>query len=420
MGLMQGYSEATSASIPSFERSLRGVIDSANFKNGEFPLKGYDLDFGSGKISPHDADNVLSITRIKDSTHSSKGPTIVTKDPAIRGIDDGEVQALRALKNRGFKTSNIYYENVPASSAQRAKTFKLFNEVLDEGGKIHLTPRTDTINAIPDELKVPDSVYKKMFQQASKEADNIADDLASTVSGTVTKQGYKSFVPKNSLGTGGGYKNVFSYTVTKSGATSLDDGVSAAASTAKSTASSAMRGLRYAVVPLVIVGIALDVIDLRKAYKKDQEEGGYRNTVTTSGRIAGAWAGGLAGAKVGAVAGAAVGAFFGGVGAGPGALIGGVIGGIAGAIGGALAGEHIASEAYDIAEGGSSVPMTRTPIHETISTEYDYSIPITVPGGFAPDEFIAPSVPSEEFFIPSINRPPMHETISYEVSMDVK
>jgi hypothetical protein len=202
---------------------------------------------------------------------------------------------------------------------------------------------------------------------------------------------------------------------------SLDDGISAAAaSTAKSTASSALKGMKYAAVPLMIIGIGLDIKDLNDAYVKDQEEGGYRNTVATSGRIAGAWGGGLAGAKIGAAAGAAVGAFFGGIGAVPGAIIGGVAGGIIGAIGGALAGEYIASEAYDIAEGGPSVPMTRTPIHETISAEYDYSIPITLPGGFDPGESIAPSIPNENFFIPSINRPPLHETISYEVSMDVK
>ncbi len=360
MGLLQGYSEAMSPSGMSLRLSFPGIIDSVNSPKGRISLRGLDLDFGGGKISPHDAPNVLSITRIDDPLRSSKGPTIVTKD-LVSGIDDGEIQVLKALKDRGFKTSTIYYENVPAPPADRSRTFKLFNDILEDGGEIHVSPRTKSTIAIPKKGAVPESVYKKAFQQASKEADNIADDVATAVSGSVKNNGFQSFVPKKALSPKGGYNNVFSYTVKKAGATSADDAVSAAArsstmaaakGTAKSTASGALKAMRYAAVPLMIIGVAMDVIDLHNAYKKDQEEGGYRNTVTTSGRIAGAWGGGLAGAKIGAAAGAAVGVWFGGIGAAPGALIGAVAGGILGAIGGSLAGEYVAGEVYDAAEGG--------------------------------------------------------------------
>ncbi len=64
--------------------------------------------------------------------------------------------------------------------------------------------------------------------------------------------------------------------------------------------------------------------------------------------------------------------------------------------------------------------MTRTPIHETISTEYDYSPPITLPEGFDPGEFIPPSDTSGELFVPYTKRTPIRETVSYEISMDVK
>jgi hypothetical protein len=64
--------------------------------------------------------------------------------------------------------------------------------------------------------------------------------------------------------------------------------------------------------------------------------------------------------------------------------------------------------------------MTRTPIHETISTEYDYSPPITLPEGFDPGEFITPAAPDGEIFVPYTKRTPTHETVSYEISMDVK
>lgn len=394
-----------------------------NFPDGQIPKEGLKLDFGSGRISPHDAKNVLGISRfeltdpglsaaqIKSVKYVPKSPTIVT----YQNVENSELQVLKYLDEQGFKTSKIYYENVPALPGQRAETFKLFDNVLKPGGKIELTPRS---------AEIQNAFSEKNLVNARSYADDIANELKNSVKGNIV--GQPSYTPRLAhpkveiLSA----DNVFKYTIQK--ADDVDNSLLAAAGkegalmskVAKTTGfmktavTKAAPVVRYAVPILIVAGIVLDGIDLYNAYQKDKEEGGYRNTVETSGKIAGTWAGGLAGAKIGAVAGFCIG--------GPiGAAIGAVAGGIVGGLIGAYAGKEIASTGYDIATGEGPVTNTRVPMHETISTQYEYSPAITMPEGFNNNFDASYFMPNNITLDYGATSQALQGTISYDASLDL-
>lgn len=93
---------------------------------------------------------------------------------------------------------------------------------------------------------------------------------------------------------------------------------------------------RHAGKGLLVVGVAADVIDLKRSHAADEARGDGRRTETKRavGRVAGGWTGAAAGAATGAVIGSAVPIV--------GTAVGAIAGGIAGSIGGSTIGEWLA------------------------------------------------------------------------------
>lgn len=102
----------------------------------------------------------------------------------------------------------------------------------------------------------------------------------------------------------------------------------------------ALKAAKHLGKPLVVVGVAADVIDLKRSYDADQQRGDGQLTETKRavGRVAGGWGGAAAGAATGA----AIGSIVPGLGTAVGGLIGGVVGGVGGSIGGSKLGEWVA------------------------------------------------------------------------------
>jgi hypothetical protein len=360
-----------------------GSVETVQIPGGKFKTTGMVLDYGGGTVSPHDAPFVVNIGRDTGISGFSEGVAIKTTG------SKGELSVLKWLDEQGFKTDKIYYENVPASGAQRSQAFKYFDDMLPDGGEVHLVPRPGS--NIPAVYKGSPE-YKTVFNAYKKQTYQIADDLAGEVGGSVTYHGYKAEV----LHPYGKYKDAFSYTVKKP-----STGVKYA-----------LQGLKVAGIVLMVVGAVLDGIEIYKAHKEDEEKGGGCNFEETTGRVAGRWATGLAGAKLGAGAGAAIGAGIGapafGIGAGAGALIGGIIGALGGGIAGALLGDAAGGEigkavcdaagtgAPEFPGGTEQVPlpseymvipaMQKTPVHETIQMEMD---PGTILGEMSTSEDIS-------------------------------
>ncbi len=107
-----------------------------------------------------------------------------------------------------------------------------------------------------------------------------------------------------------------------------------------SGASAAMKGVRRLGIAGQVVGLGMDVVDIKRAVDRDGGKFGTNAKRTTTKVV-----GGLAGGTAGAAAGAAIGAAFGGVGAVPGAAIGFALG-TAGSYLGSKGGEKLGNKLF--------------------------------------------------------------------------
>ncbi|MGB3082400.1 MAG: hypothetical protein WBB86_05385, partial [Candidatus Omnitrophota bacterium] len=375
-------------------RELANVIDDVYLPGGMVPKKGLVLDVHGGRLSPHMdegainiADKALAKNTLKNVEGPRKGPIIQTK------TYDDVPTILNWLDKKGATANKVYYENVPAPRSQVEVDAKAIGNLLEDGATVEYVPRPDGETRLlaraefqkkggyiqEDDLFLNKNVYKSAD-------DDLARAFQSKSHGKIVNTKFnKNFQrPKTQFDpTGTPYKPGYKYTiknepirstvddlyddVIKNVDNSMDDGVKAAArsaakNAAKTAPKTAFKAMKYAAVPLMVIGIALDAKDLYDAHQKDKLEGGHRNLTATSGRVAGAWAGAAIGAKGGAMAGAAIGALFGGVGAVPGAIIGGILGGIIGGVAGSMGGEYVATKAYDKATEEKPATQFQNPL----------------------------------------------------------
>ena len=300
------------------------------------------------------------------------------------------IEVLKWLNKEGAGAKKIFFENVPWDDIQTPQIAKEAGDLLQPGGVEHLVPRP-----APGVLDQGVSSFKES-------ADDIAELFVKEADGILTKPTSMTRIirPDEKM-----YTDVLEYTIVKN------------PSLLGRAGNTALKVLKYAAPALVAAGLVLDGLDLYNAYREDEEQGGGCSLESTTGRVIGAWGGAIAGAKaVGAVGlfGGPWGAVIGGAG---GAIVGGIAGYYAGGAVCEIAGTDVSEPAEEDASAEPSIAPSdviadyhapRPPMHETIS--YDVTPDISLINPL--DGSQTPSISTENLTVPPMPKTPVHETIS--------